>query len=297
MSEWIKRMAHVGLQVPDLEASVGWATTVMGMREVERSDGVSYLTHADCHHSLQLYAAAASGLDHVAMEAHDEAALDALVARLGERGVEILAAEPQERGLARAIRFAAPEGHLIEVFTGMEAAGATHTGAGVQPRKFGHPTLTCAEIGPTQAFFAEVLGFRLSDEIGPGVLAFLRCNPEHHGIGLQKGEPGLNHYAWEVESLSELGRLGETLARNGGRFIWGPGRHGAGENLFTYHFDPAGCVVEYYADMYKVWDERSYVPGVWGLDDHRGQNLWGPTTPQELMEAATPLAEPLSVPA
>jgi hypothetical protein len=43
--------------------------------------------------------------------------------------------------------------------------------------------------------------------------------------------------------------------------------------------------------MYKVWDERSYEPGLWSLDDHRGQNLWGPTTPHELMVAATLLAE------
>jgi hypothetical protein len=49
-------------------------------------------------------------------------------------------------------------------------------------------------------------------------------------------------------------------------------------------------VVEYYADMYIVWDERTFEPGHWSLDDHSGQNLWGPTTPQELMVAATPLA-------
>jgi catechol 2,3-dioxygenase-like lactoylglutathione lyase family enzyme len=65
MSQLIKRMGHVALRVPDLDASVGWATTVMGMREVERVDGVSYLTHADCHHSLQYIAAERSALDHI----------------------------------------------------------------------------------------------------------------------------------------------------------------------------------------------------------------------------------------
>jgi catechol 2,3-dioxygenase len=292
MSELIKRMAHVALHVPDLDASVGWATTVMGMREVTREDGVSYLTHADCHHSLQLIASDRSALDHIAMEAHDEAALGLLIARLRERGTTIVSETPEELGIERAVRFLGPDGHVIEVFTGMAQAGPIHTGRGVQPRKFGHPTLTCPDIGPTRTFFEDVLDFRLSDEIGDGVLAFLRCSVDHHGLGLQKGPPGLNHYAWEVESLAILGQLGETLARNDGRFIWGPGRHGAGQNLFTYHFDPAGCVVEYYADLYKVWDERSYVPGHWSLDDNRGENLWGPRTPTELMHAATPLAEP-----
>lgn len=295
MSGVIKRMAHVGLQVPDLDASVAWATTVMGMREVERADGVSYLTHKDCHHSLEYIESDRSAVDHVSMEAHDAEALATLVGRLREMNVTIVSEQPEEKGIAEAVRFLGPAGHLFEVFTGMEDAGPIHTGAGIQPRKFGHPTLTAPDIGPTQEFFKEVLEFRLSDEIGPGLLAFLRCNPDHHGIGLQKGEPGLNHYAWEVESIAVLGQLGETLAKNDNRFIWGPGRHGAGNNLFTYHYDPAGCIVEYYADLYQVWDERTYVPGRWAPENPDGQNLWGSGAPMEMLTSATPLAESAAV--
>jgi catechol 2,3-dioxygenase len=294
MSSLIKRMAHVGLHVPNLEASVDWATTVMGLREVERQDGISYLTHGDCHHSLQLYESDRSALDHVAIEAYDEEALTIVRERLVARGEHLISESPEERGIEQALRFRGPEGHVFEVFVGMAESAPTHTGKGVQPRKFGHPTLTCLDVHPTRLLFEDVFDFRLSDEIGDGVLAFLRCSPEHHGLGLQKGQPGLNHYAWQVESLAQLGDLGEALARNGGRFIWGPGRHGAGNNLFTYHYDPAGSVVEYYADMYTVWDERSYEPGHWSLDDHRAQNLWGPITPQDLMDAATLLGEPIS---
>jgi catechol 2,3-dioxygenase-like lactoylglutathione lyase family enzyme len=180
---------------------------------------------------------------------------------------------------------------VIEVFTGMANGQGEFTGRGVQPRKFGHPTLTSPEPERTRALFEDVLGFRLSDTIGGDILIFLRCGVDHHGIGLQKGPPGLNHYAWGVESLATLGQLGDVLARNGGRFIWGPGRHAAGNNLFTYHFDPAGAVVEYYADLYQVWDEDTYVPGAWSMDDHRPQNLWGPGVPEALITAATPLAD------
>jgi catechol 2,3-dioxygenase-like lactoylglutathione lyase family enzyme len=283
----IKRMAHVALQVPDLDASVAWATTVMGLREVERVDGTAYLTHSDCHHSLQYIAGERAALDHVAMEAHD---LDAVAARLRQDG--IAAEEIEERGIERALRFRAPEGHVIEVFAGMASAGPVHTGRGVQPRAFGHPMLTCEDTRATRALFEDVLGFRVSDDVGDGTLVFMRCGVDHHGIGIALGpRAGLNHYAWGVESLAILGQLGDVLARNGGRFIWGPGRHGAGRNLFTYHFDPAGVVVEYYADLYQVWDEAGYVPGEWSLDDHRFANLWGPGPPPEMMEAATPLAQ------
>lgn len=291
MSEFIKRMGHVALQVPDLDASVAWATGVMGLREVDRVDGTSYLTHRDCHHSLQLIAADAAGLDHTALEAHDEAALERLASRLKDAGVRILSELPQEPGLGAAFRFEGPEGQLFEVFCGMESDGIVHTGAGIQPRKFGHPTLTSADVRELQDFAIEQLDFRLSDDIGDGTLVFLRCAVDHHGLGIARSDtPGLHHYAWEVENLAVLGQLGEVLSRNDGAFVWGPGRHGAGNNLFTYHYDPAGAVVEYYADMYQVWDERTFLPGRWSLEDGRAENLWGPRTPPELMAAVTPLA-------
>lgn len=290
MSDLIKRMAHVALRVPDLDASVRWATTVMGMREVERADGVSYLTHAACHHSLQLVAAERPGLDHVAMEAHDGAALQALAGRLRDDGVTILSEQPDELGVGEAMRFAGPDGHVFEVFVGMPDVGALHTGSAAQPRKFGHPTITCPDIAPTRDLFQRVLGFRLSDDVGDGILSFLRCNVDHHGLGLQRGVAGINHYAWEVENIATLAQLGDTLQRNGSRFIWGPGRHGAGQNIFTYHYDPAGCIVEYYADLYQVYDERTYEPGRWAADDWRAQNLWGPGGPLEMLEYAMPLA-------
>ena len=173
----------------------------------------------------------------------------------------------------------------------MEAAGPVHTGTGIQQRKFAHPMLACEDTAATVALLIDTLGFRLSDDVGEGTLMFMRCNVDHHGVGVGRGpRTGLNHYAWEVESLATLGALGDVLARNGGRFIWGPGRHGAGGNIYTYHFDPAGAIVEYAADLYRVWDEATYVPGRWSLDDHRFANLWGPGPPIEMMETATPQA-------
>ena len=291
MSDLIKRPAHVALEVPDIDASVRWATTVMGMRETRRDGATVYLTHGDCHHSLQYIASDRSALDHIALEAHDAAALDALAAKLDAAGVPLISDTPQEHGIDRAIRFAGPAGHVIEVFAGMADAGPMQTGGGVQPRKFAHPMLAAEDTGPTVAMLIETLGFRLSDNVGDGTLVFLRCNPDHHGVGVGRGpRTGLNHYAWEVESLGTLGLLGDVLDRNGGRFIWGPGRHGAGQNIYTYHFDPAGAIVEYCADIYKVWDEATYEPGHWSLEDPRFANLWGPGPPIEMMETATPQA-------
>src|SRR5205807_10299353 len=122
MSAFIKRMAHVALCVPDLDASVDWATTVMGLREAERERGTSYLTHAQNHHSLQYIRSDRSAVHHVSMEAHDDDALDGLVGRLNDHGLPIVSREVEERGLRRAIRSSGPEGHLLAAFSGMASA-------------------------------------------------------------------------------------------------------------------------------------------------------------------------------
>ncbi len=292
MSEFIKRMAHVALRVPDLEASVAWATTVMGLRESERHDGDLV---PDPRERATTRSSTSRPTDRRSTTSRWRLttwqSLERLLERVKEHGLEVVSEAVEERGL-QITRFASGARRVTSSRSSpaWTRTSRAYTGLGVRPRKFGHPTITCDDTYAARDLMQDVLGFRLSDELGPGILIFLRCNVDHHGMGIQKGPPGINHYAWNVESLATLGELGDVLAENGGRFIWGPGRHGAGNNLFTYHFDPAGSIVEYYADMQQVLDEGTYVPRHWSLEDPRGPNLWGPGVPEELLEAYTPLA-------
>jgi catechol 2,3-dioxygenase-like lactoylglutathione lyase family enzyme len=261
----------------------------MGLREVARESGMSYLTHGVAHHSLIYIQAGGSALDHVSVEARDESSLEQLNDNLAKHGVRTID-HAREPGVTQSIRFQGPDGHVFEAILGMSQDQPRHTGRGVQPRKFGHPMLKSENPRETQEFIEQVLGFRLSDDVGDGTLLFLRCNADHHGIGITKGGEGLHHYAWEVENLGQLGMLGDVLEKNNGRFLWGPGRHGAGGNLFTYHLDPAGCVVEYYADLIKIYDEATYSPGKWEMSDYRFANLWGPGIPgHEFFDAGAKL--------
>jgi catechol 2,3-dioxygenase-like lactoylglutathione lyase family enzyme len=40
----VERIGHVALRTTDLQAAVAFAVDVIGLRESERSEGVSYLT-------------------------------------------------------------------------------------------------------------------------------------------------------------------------------------------------------------------------------------------------------------
>ncbi len=283
----IKAIGHVALQVPDLDTSVRYAVQIMGLREVERRDGNAFLTHAAMHHSLQYVQGPRAALHHIALEAQDATALDRLRDQLARAGVRILSEAPQEPGLAQALRFQGPSGVVIEVYTGMDGGQPAYVPSGVRPRKFGHVTLKSSNVRELQRFFESVLGFKLSDDIG-GMLVFLRCNPDHHGVAIAAGADGHHHYAWEVEGLPELGRLGDLLDTQGRCFLWGPGRHGAGDNIFTYHHDPAGAIVEYYADMERVYDDASRPPRYWDAADRRAANLWGARFTPEFIEDGLP---------
>ncbi len=58
--------------------------------------------------------------------------------------------------------------------------------------------------------------------------------------------------------------------------IWGPGRHGPGNNLFVMFDDPEGNHVELSAEMERFYDDRAeYRPRTWAVGP-RTVNLWGP---------------------
>jgi catechol 2,3-dioxygenase len=290
----IGSISHIALRVPNLDDAVAHAVTVLGLREVERLDGTAYLTHGTAHHSLQYIQGSAPALDHISLQASSGDGFAQLRERLKAGGVPILSEEPQEPGLCQAMRFLAPAGHVIEVHTGIAQDQPEYHPAGVRPRRFGHVVLT-ADGPETTSFFLNVLGFRISDVVGNGVATFMRCNVDHHSVGVFPGASGMHHYAWEVDSLAEIGRLGDTLDSYGKYFYWGPVRHGTGGNIAAYHFEPAGALVEYYTGLLRIYDEESYTPGRWELQDPRGVNVWGRTSlPDGYQAAGIPIVEYVS---
>src|SRR5207253_6269812 len=86
----ISSIGHVALQVPNLDASVAWATTVMGLREVAREGKTSYLTHGRVHHSLIYIEAGEGALDHISYAVFCLKKKNELTDRLAKHGVKII---------------------------------------------------------------------------------------------------------------------------------------------------------------------------------------------------------------
>jgi catechol 2,3-dioxygenase len=290
----IADLGHIALRVPDVKACAVYAQDVLGLRAADIDDTAAHLTCDRVRTRVSYLAGPACALERVGLIAESIAAMEQLAGRLDGLGV------PYDMrglgdGIGEALLFETPDHHSLAVYA--DPAGnepmpyATH---GLRPTRFGHVTLTAPDVSLTEGFLVDVLGFRVSDRIGPGVGAWLRCSSEHHVLAVLRGPvAGLHHYAFDTEDLSGLGRLGDLLAMHGRAFIFGPGRHGPGNNLFTYHLDPAGICVEVCAEMEKVLHEEARETAVWPMLPST-ENLWGPEAPEGFDDLCAPNARQLA---
>jgi catechol 2,3-dioxygenase-like lactoylglutathione lyase family enzyme len=286
----ISAIGHVAIVVADLDAAIHNATTIMGLRVSDlRDDGVD-LTHGAPHHTLQYIAGDSGALDHIGLVAADAAALEEIHAAADAAGVRVLQDSPLDDSISEGLVLEGPEGFVFEIYRGMPEDEPTYAPTGVQPNRFGHVTIALSDPAGMRAFLEEVLGFRVSDDFAAGF--FLRCNVDHHGIGLFPGSPKLHHHAWEVQSPVELGQLADRVDQTGASLLLGPARHGAGNNIAVYYLEPSGAVVEYYCDMLRIYDEEAYKPVQWDLTDHKWFSRWAPTIPDGFIELGVPRAEP-----
>ena len=137
-----------------------------------------------------------------------------------------------------------------------------------QPIEVGHVVFFVKDVEACEHFYRERLGFAASDRY-PGRGAFLRCAPEggHHDIFLLQrpaGDAGLNHVAFTVRDIHEGFGGGMHISRCGWETQLGPGRHPISSAYFWYFRNPAGGLVEYYADEDQLtadWQPRDFEPG------------------------------------
>jgi catechol 2,3-dioxygenase len=121
--------------------------------------------------------------------------------------------------------------------------------------KIGHVALYVADVKRSVDFYTEVLGFYVSDayedDMMPGGAAFLRCNPDHHGIALFKATEqnpagaGLHHLAFEVGSLDDVVQARAHLRKHQVPIDF-DGRRRAGVQIAVEFRDPDNHRLEIY---------------------------------------------------
>ena len=254
-------LRSVELGVPDLEKSADFYRNVWGLEDVvSTGDTIHMRGTATEHHVLTLRQRPKAGFLGVHFAAASPDAVNRLHDQAKAYGASVDGAPAElsrDSGGGYGFGMHSPEGQPIFISSDVQRHAPGREDRS-RPTKLTHVVLNASKTDDERAFFIDALGFRLSDSTD--MMEFVRCTHDHHSLALVRTEgPSLNHMAYEMPNIDGLMRGAGRMKQAGYNIEWGLGRHGPGNNVFTYFVEPNGFVTEYTADVEQV-DEATYLP-------------------------------------
>jgi catechol 2,3-dioxygenase-like lactoylglutathione lyase family enzyme len=275
----LTHLRYVGVAVPDFDREARFYGETWGLTSVANDSGVAFFAAEGSpdQYILRVRRAEEKRLDLMSFAAVDAAAVDALAERLGAAGVQ-LDREPAKLdtpGGGYAVRFFDPDGRLVEVSSDVQERPYRELEPTESiPRKLSHVVLNSTDVQKTKDFYEGHLGFKLSDWL-EDIMCFMRTRTDHHILAISQGpHASLNHVSFEMRGLDEYMRATGRMVRAGQEPLWGPGRHGPGNNTFSYFLDPNGNVMEYTTELEQVLDDDSWEPKVYEATPE-ASDQWG----------------------
>jgi catechol 2,3-dioxygenase-like lactoylglutathione lyase family enzyme len=263
----VSEIRFVGYAVSNLEAERRFYADVWGLTEVADQDGLIYFAAAGTpeKYVVRLRQGDEQRIDLIGWAAETRADVDALFEQVKAEGGKIIS-QPQaltSLGGGYGFRFFDPDGHTLQISAEVEQGPSRALARGEAiPVKISHVVMHSPNHKAAVAWYEKALGFKVSDWLGD-FMCFMRCNSWHHRLAFLPGPPCLNHVAYDVLTVDDMMRGIARLKRNEVEIQWGPGRHTAGNNTFSYFTTPANNVVEYTSELESVDDET------WQMSVHK----------------------------
>jgi 2,3-dihydroxybiphenyl 1,2-dioxygenase len=195
-----------------------------------------------------------------------------------------------KRCAAEVISFCDPAGNRVEAFHGGQIAdepfcpgrhiGGFRTGT----QGMGHAVMMMPDIDAALTFYRDLLGFRITDFMGPPVsLYFMHVNSRHHSLAIAQGPRNLMHHLMmEFYSLDDVGQSYD-IAQQGDRVVAKFGRHSNDFMTSFYMRTPSKFLIEH------GWGGREVTPGWQPAELKSAGSFWGH---QGLFESLAELATP-----
>jgi catechol 2,3-dioxygenase-like lactoylglutathione lyase family enzyme len=272
----VKRMSHVTFETPDLERQIEYFTQVTGLALAERENGRAYLATKVGDLAVQLVKGDHSRCAKIAFQAAPGTSIEDIRRGIEAEGVRCETRNDATPGVPQIVTFEDPKGSTIEVFAEQTTIAKNQPVAGVGPLKLGHLAFSVSDPKQLAEFYGRVLGFRVSDWIQDWFV-FMRCGPDHHTVNFVRGKrTQMHHIAFELKDWAHILTACDFLGGKNIPLIWGPGRHGPGHNLYTYHRNPDDQVIELFAELDKMLDEDLgyFEPRPWHRDHPQKPKVW-----------------------
>lgn len=292
----VKKISHASYEVPDFERQLEYYQHILGLTLIGRDKDAAYLASTIDHHSIILRNGSHPRCTSLGFQIGPDDDLDGFEKQTAAHGIRTARKKDAEPTIPDMVTFEDSKGTIMEVFRQPEAQKQPFQPNGIVPHKLGHVAFHVTDVKAVTRFYCDVLGFRVSDWMGD-YFSFLRCGVDHHTINLvETGKNKHFHTAFELRDWAHMQTACDLLSKNGYKILWGPGRHGIGHNLFTYHRSPNGLITELFAELDQMKDESLgyFDPRPWHRENPQrpktwpktpeAANLWGPMPPDEMME-------------
>ena len=303
----VLRLGFLGLDCVRYRESKDYYTKVVGLPLIAEKDRKTYLGCGFGSHAVSLHAADRPGVRHIGLQLAGDGPLEDVVATLRAGGVAGAIKPGDLHGVQDVVEIVDPDGLRLLLYRTEEMAVSHFPACGIRPEKLGHAAFWVADAKRSERFYSEVLGFRTSDWIDQ-TFVFMRCNTDHHTLNfLTAPYSSLFHFAFELRDASHLVQSCDVLGKEKLRIEWGPGRHGPGHNLYTYHRDPDGNIVELFAELdimrsesLGYFDPRPYHrdspqrPKTWVFSP--GIDIWGAPPPPDFQPLLGDVQRPAAAP-
>lgn len=262
----VTHLRRVGITSPDPDGLAQFYQQVWGLTICDRREGSVYLRGTGSeHHLLAISPGRRPAVRLVGFGLAGPAAVDQAAALLSRPPEVRLLSQPRELtgpGGGYAVRLADPDGRVLELSAAVSPVDPVDDDAVVRPTRLSHVVLNSARSDAFSRLLVDALGFQLADAMPH--MRFYRCSADHHSIAITRApHASLNHIAFELPSRDHVLRGIDNMTAHGFETIWGPGRHGPGNNVFGYFTAPNRQVIEYTAEVEQIPPGAERPPRMW----------------------------------
>lgn len=245
------KLRSIEIRLPDPGSATAFLAGVWGLTEVIRSGESVYLRGSGrAAYIIGLHRSTSRSVKSLTFQCHEEEAA-VLRQRIAESGRPCRAVESADPGGGVGFEVTLPEGEIFRFLAGCDSLEPMDNSD--MPRQLTHVVFNSADAEASACFAEQFLGCRISDRT-KGMI-FVRCNRTHHSIAFARaGYSSLNHIAFEMKDIDAVMRGIGRMRDAGFSPVWGPGRHGPGNNVFAYFIAPFGGVIEFSTPTNEVPD-------------------------------------------
>jgi len=269
------RIRSVELEMPGRTAAADFLKNPWGLLDAGTRGNTTYLrATSDQAYAIAVTEAPKSALASVTFSG-SKAEVEAVYARVQKSALNHgpWVDEFDEPGRGAGFFVSGPEGEPYRFVAEKDATAALPVDS-ERPMHVSHVVFNTRDREAGSRALVEVFGFKISDRTR--IMNFVRSDNTHHAVAYADAkDTSLNHIAFEMRDIDAILRGMGRLKDANCATVWGPGRHGPGNNAFAYFVAPFGACIEYTAEVQRVADDyRVGAPEDWkwppGRNDHWG---------------------------